>query len=149
MSKDRRGICMLTTLIYRNFKGSYTEQMLEVYRSVGWNKHSKERIIQVFEASNVRSIMLVDDKVVGFARAISDGVFNAAIYDLVVHKSYQHKGLATKILRDILIQLEPISCVHLLSTLGNEEFYLKNGFRKMKTGMARYNNPELAELYLL
>jgi len=48
----------------------------------------------------------------------------------------------------LLAQLDDISCVHLVSTAGNEEFYRKAGFRKMKTGMARYLNPSLAEEYL-
>lgn len=89
-----------------------------------------------------------EDNIAGFGRALSDGVFNAAIYDVVVDEHYQNKGIGQKVIKNLLAQLDDISCVHLVSTAGNEEFYRKVGFWKMKTGMARYLNPSLAEEYL-
>jgi hypothetical protein len=58
--------------------------MKEVYESVGWTKHTEEVIQQVFEASNVIALAFCDGRIVGVGRALSDGVFNAAIYDVVV-----------------------------------------------------------------
>jgi len=120
----------------------------EVYHSVGWTKHTTEIIKQIFESSNVIGIVTIDDRVVGIGRAISDGVFNAAIYDVVVHKDFQKQGLAKMIMEYLLEKLNNVSCVHLISTTGNEEFYRKLGLNKTKTGMARYLNPVLSEEYL-
>ncbi|MED3561885.1 GNAT family N-acetyltransferase [Bacillus xiapuensis] len=122
--------------------------MRGVYESVGWNKHSNEVIKQVFEASNVHVFAELDGRIVGFGRALSDGVFNAAIYDVVVHKEYQKLGIAKRILDLLLAQLQNVSCIHLISTTGNEEFYRKAGFKKIKTGMARYLNSTLIAEYL-
>lgn len=123
-------------------------EMKKVYMSVGWMKHSEEVIRQVFESSNVKVIVKADNRIIGFGRAISDGVFNAAIYDIVVHKEFQNRGIAKKILSHILEKLTHISCVHLISTSGNEDFYKKHGFKKVKTGMARYLRTELEKEYL-
>lgn len=123
-------------------------RMKEIYHSVGWENHNEEEIKKVFQSSNVVAIAYDEDNIAGFGRALSDGVFNAAIYDVVVDEHYQNKGIGQKIIENLLALLEDISCVHLVSTLGNEEFYKKAGFRKMKTGMARYLNPSLAEEYL-
>lgn len=123
-------------------------RMKEIYHSVGWENHNEEKIKKVFQSSNVVAIAYDEDNIAGFGRALSDGVFNAAIYDVVVDEHYQNKGIGQKIIENLLAQLKDISCVHLVSTSGNEEFYKKAGFRKMKTGMARYLNPSLAEEYL-
>jgi ribosomal protein S18 acetylase RimI-like enzyme len=124
------------------------EEMKEVYQSVGWMKHSTDVIKQVFDASDIKVLVKVNNRIVGLGRAISDGIFNAAIYDIVVHKDFQKKGIARQIVNHILEQLKEVSCVHIIATTGNEEFYRKQGFRKVKTGMARYLNNELHNEYL-
>ena len=124
------------------------EEMKEVYQSVGWMKHTNSVIRQVFDASDIKVIVKVNNRIVGLGRAISDGIFNAAIYDIVVHKDFQNRGIARHIVKHILEQLKEVSCVHMISTIGNEEFYRKQGFGKVKTGMARYLNIELHNEYL-
>ncbi|MBQ4866241.1 GNAT family N-acetyltransferase [Priestia megaterium] len=123
-------------------------RMKEIYRSVGWKNHDEEKVKKVFQSSNVVAVAYDENKIVGFGRALSGGVFNAAIYDVVVDGHYQNKGIGQQIIENLLAQLNDISCVHLVSTAGNEEFYRKAGFRKMKTGMARYLKPALEEEYL-
>ncbi|MGG3768950.1 GNAT family N-acetyltransferase [Priestia megaterium] len=123
-------------------------RMKEIYRSVGWKNHDEEKVKKVFQSSNVVAVAYDENKIVGFGRALSDGVFNAAIYDVVVDKHYQNQGIGQQIIENLLAQLNDISCVHLVSTAGNEEFYRKAGFRKMKTGTARYLKPALEEEYL-
>lgn len=134
--------------IKEEFHSGDLEEMKAVYQSVGWIKHSPEVIKQVFESSNVIVIVKAEEQVVGFGRALSDGVFNAAIYDIVVHREFQDQGIARKIMTRLLDRLQGVSCVHLISTSGNEEFYKKCGFRKVKTGMARYIREELQDEYL-
>ncbi|KQU25081.1 GCN5 family acetyltransferase [Bacillus sp. Leaf75] len=123
-------------------------RMKEIYHSVGWKKHDEEKIKKIFNLSNVIAIAYDEDKIIGFGRALSDGVFNAAIYDVVTEDTYQNKGVGQQIICNLLAQLGDISCVHLVATTGNEKFYCKVGFTKMKTGMARYLNPALTEEYL-
>ena len=67
---------------------------------------------------------------------------------MVVHADYQGMGVARKLIEDLLEQLKEHSCIHLISTTGNESFYKKLGFKDLKTGMAIYKNPILAKEYL-
>jgi ribosomal protein S18 acetylase RimI-like enzyme len=122
--------------------------MMQIYTSVGWTKHTKEIIKQVFEASNVSAFATLNGRIVGFGRSMTDGVFNAAIYDVIVHPEFQKQGVAKLIMEYLLDKLSNVSCVHLISTTGKEGFYNKLGLKKIKTGMARYLNTNLANEYL-
>jgi ribosomal protein S18 acetylase RimI-like enzyme len=69
------------------------------------------------------------DLMVGFARATSDGVYRATIWDVVVHPDYQGAGIGRKlvetILRDPLIAT--VERVYLMTT-HQRSFYEKIGF---------------------
>lgn len=146
--KKTKGVDSMKVSFSNSIENVEWSRMKEIYHSVGWTNHNEEKIKKVFQSSNVVTIAYDEDNIAGFGRALSDGVFNAAIYDVVVDEQYQNKGIGQKVIKNLLAQLDDISCVHLVSTAGNEEFYRKAGFRKMKTGMARYLNPSLAEEYL-
>ena len=139
--------CM-TIEIQELYHSKYAEPMQQIYKSVGWNKHTVDNINQIYKASSHVAIAFRGEAIVGFGRALSDGVFNGAIYDIVVYKDEQGKGMAKENLNSLLNQMKSVSCIHLISTIGNEDFYKKCGFRTLKTGMARYLSDELAEIYL-
>lgn len=102
--------------IERNLQNADWNRMKEIYESVGWAKHTEEIIQRVFQASNIVALAFSEGRLVGFGRALSDGVFNAAIYDVVVHRDDQGRGIGKAIVEDLLSQLEAVSCVHLIST---------------------------------
>lgn len=134
--------------IHSDYANANIDEINEVYSSVGWTKHTNEIIRKVFEASNVIALVTVNGRIIGIGRAMTYGVFNSAIYDVVVHRDFQKQGIAKKIMDFLLNKLSNVSCVHLISTTGNEGFYRKLGFKKLKTGMARYLNPMLSDEYL-
>ncbi|MCG7337930.1 GNAT family N-acetyltransferase [Staphylococcus sp. ACRSN] len=123
------------------------EDMLTVYQSNGWLNHNQEEIIKIFNISTHVIIAKENGHVVGFSRALSDGVYNAAIYDLVVHTDYQKRGIGREIIKQMLEHLGDLSCVHLIATTGNEALYEEMGFSKLKTGMAIYRNQKLKDEY--
>ena len=134
--------------IHNDITNENLDEMKEIYSSVGWTQHTNEIIRQVFEASNVIALVKVNGRIIGIGRGMTDGVFNAAIYDVVVHRDYQGRGIARIIMEYLLDKLSNVSCVHLISTTGNEGFYRKLGLKKLKSGMARYLNPILSDEYL-
>jgi len=134
--------------LHNDFTSVNLNEIQQVYASVGWMKHNPYIIRQIFKASTHITIAMNDNRVIGFGRAISDGVFNAAIYDIVVHSDYQGSGVGKLIIEDLLHNLQSVSCVHLISTSGNEGFYRRAGLKKVKTSMARYLDPALDEEYL-
>jgi ribosomal protein S18 acetylase RimI-like enzyme len=134
--------------IHSDFTNANLDERKEIHASVGWTKHTNEIIKQVFEVSNVLALVKVNGRIIGIGRGMTDGVFNAAIYDVVVHRDFQGQGIAKKIMEFLLDKLSNVSCVHLISTTGNEGFYRKLGLKNLKTGMARYLNPSLSDEYL-
>jgi ribosomal protein S18 acetylase RimI-like enzyme len=113
----------------------------ETLKSVGMAHYSAEKHRKAFEASYCTVFLYDQDKMVGFGRAISDGSYQAAIYDCAVIKAYQGKGLGKKIVQEIISHLKGCNII-LYASPGKEGFYEKLGFRKMKTGMAYFINRE-------
>ena len=65
----------------KNIDWSFTFQTL---KSVGMAHYSAEKHRKAFEASYCTVFLYDQDKMVGFGRAISDGSYQAAIYDCAV-----------------------------------------------------------------
>ena len=75
-------------------------------------------------------------RLVGLCRALCDGQFQAAVYDVVLLPEYQGRGLGREMLLR-LCELLPVENIILYAAPGKEGFYHKCGFRLMLTGMAR------------
>jgi ribosomal protein S18 acetylase RimI-like enzyme len=103
--------------------------------------YSPERHRKAFEASYCTVFLFDKKNMVGFGRAISDGAYQAALYDCAVVESHQGRGLGRTIVQEILSKLADCNVI-LYASPGKEAFYEKLGFRKMKTGMARFVNRE-------
>ncbi len=78
-----------------------------------------------------------DNRMIGFGRAISDGAYQAGIYDVAVEPEFQNKGIGNMIIENILEKI-PDCNVILYASPGKEGFYFKNSFRRTKTGMALF-----------
>jgi GNAT superfamily N-acetyltransferase len=97
---------------------------------------------QAFENSQITVFIYREGQLIGFGRAISDDVFQAAIYDVVVVPEYQSRGIGAIIIKTILDRLSDCNFI-LYASPGKEGFYQTLGFRKMKTGMALFRKAEL------
>ena len=113
----------------------------ETLKSVGMAYHEPDLHQKAFEASHTTVFLYDSEKLIGFGRAISDGAYQAAVYDCAVTEEYQGKGFGRIILENILSTLADFNVI-LYATPGKEGFYEKQGFRKMKTGMALFRNGE-------
>jgi ribosomal protein S18 acetylase RimI-like enzyme len=71
-----------------------------------------------------------DDRLVGFSRGMSDGIYRATIWDVVVHPDYQGVGLGRKLVETILADpvVAHVEKVYLMTT-NQQRFYEKIGFR--------------------
>lgn len=92
-----------------------------------------------FENSFIVVFIFDDENLVGFGRAISDGIRQAAIYDVAILPEYQGKGIGKLILENI-INNTPTCNFILYASPGKEGFYKALGFRKLKTGMGFFTN---------
>ena len=115
-------------------------KVAEILRVVGMENYESAVYKTAFENSHTTVFAFDQNRLVGFGRALSDGVYQAAIYDVAVHPEYQRKGLGKMIVENIINRLPGCSII-LFSSPGKEDFYRKFNFRKLMTGMARFNDP--------
>lgn len=100
-------------------------------RCFGYER-DQEVVKQTFIGSHACCFAWQEGTLVGATRAISDGVACSAIYDVVVDPALQGQGIGRALMHAILARL-PKRSVMLVSTMGNEDFYRKLGFRKVRT----------------
>lgn len=98
------------------------------------------RLQKAFEASHTVCFASRGESLVGLGRAISDGVYQAAIYDLCVLPEHQGLGLGREIMKALLARLD-VEHVILYAVPGKEAFYEKLGFSRMLTAMSRHRDP--------
>ena len=113
-----------------------TDEILALYRSAGWwhdGEDDPAEISGIIRGSLV-FIVAVDrksGKAVGMGRAISDGVSDAYIQDLVVLPEYRGRGIGKAILLCILeaCRERGIGWIALIAEGGSGDFYRGLGFR--------------------
>lgn len=125
--------------------------------SINWSKVSEmlshfglsdldaETQQKVFERSYAVVFLFDNENLIGFGRAISDGICQAAIYNIALDERYQGKGLGRKIINELIEQVKQCNII-LYTHPKTIKFYEKLGFSKMKTGMAMYKKDHLEEL---
>ncbi len=113
----------------------------ETLKKVGMAYEEPDVHKKAFEASHTVVFVYKDSQLMGFGRALSDGAYQAAVYDVAVVPEFQKMGIGRMIMEKILERLHGCNII-LYARPGKEEFYGKLGLRKMKTGMALFRNPE-------
>ncbi len=108
---------------------------------------AKERTVEDLNIAieNSEPVISVWDrqKLIGFARANSDGIYRAAIWDVVIHPDYRGAGLGRKLVETVLShpRMNRVERVF-LTTTHQQSFYERIGFEvNSSTTMVLYNQP--------
>lgn len=110
---------------------------------LGSRARDPEQLKRAFEASYAMVFAFDAEQLIGMARALCDGEYQAAIYDVVLLPEYQGGGIGISLMRRLREQL-PVENVILYAVPGKEGFYEKCGFKRLRTGMAILN-PEASD----
>ena len=114
---------------------------------VDWaTRPSAERHLEILDGSDHVVLALDGGRVVGFATAISDGVFSAFIPLLEVLPEYQGRGIGSELMRRILGRLDSLYMVDLCCDAGLEPFYRRFGMTVWDRGMGIRRPGALAAL---
>ena len=105
---------------------------------LGKRKRDPEKLKRAFESSYAAVYVFDSDTLIGMGRALCDGQYQAAIYDMVLLPEYQAKGIGKEMMKQLCDQL-PVENIILYAVPGREGFYEKCGFKKMRTAMAKLN----------
>jgi N-acetylglutamate synthase-like GNAT family acetyltransferase len=92
------------------------------------NRSLEDLAIAINHSSPVISVW-DGQRLVGFARATSDGVYRATIWDVVIHPEYRSGGLGRQLVQTLLAHphVQRVERVYLMTT-NHQRFYEKIGF---------------------
>ncbi|MGE4538523.1 MAG: GNAT family N-acetyltransferase [Desulfovibrio sp.] len=117
------------------------QAVADILQRVGMASYAPEVHAKAFEASQATVFVYDAGKLIGFGRAISDGAYQAAIYDCAVLPEYQGQKIGAMIMRNLLDAVAGCNVI-LYAAPGKEGFYRKQGFSNMRTGMAKFVKAE-------
>ncbi|MEA5572376.1 GNAT family N-acetyltransferase [Calothrix sp. UHCC 0171] len=113
---------------------------------------AKERSVEDLEIAiaNSEPVVTIKDgeRLIGFARATSDGIYRATIWDVVIHPDYQGSGLGSKLVETVLShpRMHRVERTYLMTT-HQQRFYEKIGFQaNSTTTMVLHNQSHLGSL---
>lgn len=110
--------------------------LADLRQSVGWNR--MERDLRDPRLSAMHHLCAYDDEtLVGYATAVTNGVTDAYIQDVIVRPACQHHGIGTRLMEQLLSQLQAEG-IYMVSVIYGEEalrpFYERFGFTTMLCG---------------
>jgi ribosomal protein S18 acetylase RimI-like enzyme len=106
----------------------------ELCDAVGWARRPLRKVKKAIECSflvvSLWEVRGNRKRMIGFARATSDHAFNATIWDVVIHPSFQSKGLGKALIKYTIKKLrnEDISNITLFADPQVIDFYRRLGF---------------------
>ena len=111
----------------------FKSEFYPLYTQSGWNDRLNLSPDELEVAiQNSFAVVSVYDKgqLIGFGRAVSDGVAYATIYDVMVMPNWQGQGIGSQIIRILVNKCErhDIRRIHLFAARGSEDFYKHLGF---------------------
>jgi len=112
-------------------------QIIDLYRQAGWWEPGSDNeglVKRLVAGSHCFAAAMLEGRIVGMARAISDGASDAYIQDVTVKDAHRHSGIATSLLRAVIERLtsDGIGWVALVAERGSEALYGGLGFFPMK-----------------
>ena len=111
-----------------------------LFWSTGWNAvHNldKAALEKAISNSTFAVSAYSDGKLVGFARAVSDKVMYATVYDVIVLPEFQKQGIGYHLVDNITKQCKEagVNSVHLFAADGTEPFYKRLGYKARPANM--------------
>ncbi|TAI49561.1 GNAT family N-acetyltransferase [Flagellimonas allohymeniacidonis] len=106
------------------------DELLVIFLQTGWAKNRNRLDIQrLIDQMEHFVTVRHGSQLVGFGRAISDGVYRALIEDIIVHEKFRGKGIGGKLVLALLAQIQSVEEIILHTETHLMEFYQDLGFR--------------------
>ena len=106
-------------------------EFIKLFNSVEWER-DKKRVNQNKKQSCFAVSLYIDDEIIGMGRVVGDGSY-FTIYDVVVDKKFQGRGIGSIIMSEIINWYKTIedddTFLYVNASKNKESFYEKFGFR--------------------
>ena len=102
-------------------------------RNAFWAKSRKINDLKKCLANSAVIVSLwVGNKIVGFGRALTDGIYRGVLWDIVIDQNYQGKGLGKLIVKNLLSskKIQNTQKLYLMTT-NKKKFYSQFDFKKV------------------
>jgi ribosomal protein S18 acetylase RimI-like enzyme len=120
------------------------DELAALYRAAPLGDRAPEELRTAFTNSRFRWFVLDGDQLVASGRALADGVDCSYVCDIAVLPSHQGRGLGKALVRRLVEQSRGHRKILLYAVPGREPLYHQLGFRRMKTAMAIFPDPDQA-----
>lgn len=92
-----------------------------------------------FKNSHGVLFVYADTELIGCSRVLSDGISQAAIYNVAIAEAYHHQGIGQKMINRLVQRYRHCNIILYThpKTLG---WYQQLGFRRMNTGLAMFDS---------
>lgn len=117
------------------------QAVADLLRFYGLSHFSAEEQERVFRNSAVVAFIYDDDRLIGCGRALSDGMCQAAIYNIALAQEYHGRQLGRLLINSVLKQVEGQTVI-LYTHPQTVAMYEKFGFRRQKTGFVLFAGGE-------
>ena len=121
--------------VIKKLNKKQVKNLHKLYKNEWWSKdRSKKEIKKMLKHTDiVIGVVNKKGKLIAFARVLSDFVFKAEIYDVIVDKKYRGLGLGELLLTKIIKhkKLKNIKQFNLQCLDELEPFYKKFGFKRV------------------
>jgi len=117
--------------IIETFNDDYTDQLSSIYDKTWFTPNRNLDDIKKMLSNCYLVLGFVEsDELIGFCRVISDGVYKAFLYDVIVKDEYQDKGMGRMIMETLLNhkKLTDVKHIELYCPEKITPFYKKLGF---------------------
>jgi GNAT superfamily N-acetyltransferase len=104
-------------------------EVLALYQAQGWWPERTVGQVSRVLAGGPAVGAWRDEVLIGFARAVTDGVLRAYVEDVVVAERFRGTGVGQAVVRRLLALLDPIPVVSLFCARGLVPFYEAADFR--------------------
>lgn len=129
----------MNNITYKLTKGDVNwQEVSDVLRRSGLSDHSAGEQEIIFKNSYAVVFVYDKDKIVGVGRALSDGICQAAVYNIALDEEYQGYGIGRRLITLLLDQLKGQNII-LYTHPRTVALYEKMGFRRNKTAMCIFN----------
>lgn len=119
-------------------------ELARLFAQAHWAKQrSHDEIARLLENTKTFVVVREGASVVGFGRALTDGVFRALLDDIIVDQTHRGQGLGHVIVDTLMEQVATVEEVLLHTDHHLERFYGKHGFKEY-AGLAMKIEPRAA-----
>lgn len=119
----------------KEYKAYNEEEILSLYKSVGWTAYTEQPDVlrQGFENSMLILAAYDAEKLLGIIRAVGDGATIVFVQDILVFPEYQRRGVGTALLQAVLNRYDNVRQIELATdnTEKTVAFYKSMGFTEM------------------